>query len=107
MSSSGSQNGSRTKERRRRRSPRRCRKARIKARPLSNLPKTVKDREKFADLYSELRWLHWALEVGPWTLELAREGKGSSKMTVRRVHHSLCDADWESEVDRVISEIRG
>jgi len=61
----------------------------------------VEDREKVADLYSELRWLHWALEVGPWTLELAMEAKGSSKMIVRRVHHSLCDEDWESEVDRV------
>ena len=78
------------------------RKVYIKTRPLEGLPKgNGADNGKiFGDLYSRYRWLHWGLEVGPWTMEVAIEGKTSSQMTVRSRHESLCH-DWDDEVDRM------
>ena len=51
--------------------------------------------------YTHWRRLHWALEVGPWTIEVAVQGKMSSKMTIRLRHHTQCTSDWDHEVDRV------
>ena len=83
-------------------SPQKSRKVYIKTRPLEGLPKGngADDGKMFADLYSRYRWLHWGLEVGPWTMDVAIEGKKSSQMTVRSRHHSQCH-DWEDEVDRM------
>ena len=76
----------------------RSRKVWIKARPLEGLPK---GNDTSSDLYSNKSWLHWALEAGPWTIEVVLEGKKLSQMTVRRTHHSACHDEWEDEVDRV------
>lgn len=76
----------------------RSRKVWIKARPLEGV---VNGDDINLDFYSSKTWLHWALEVGPWTIEVALEGKKLSQMTVRRTHHSLCHDGWEDEVDRV------
>ena len=76
----------------------RSRKVWIKARPLEGLPNKDDVTSKF---YSNKSWLHWALEAGPWTIEVALEGKKLSQMTVRRTHHSASHDEWENEVDRV------
>ena len=51
----------------------------------------------FQDMHSRLKWLHWALKIGPWTIEVVLDAKLSSEMRIRRIHHSECDAIWEDE----------
>ena len=80
--------------------PQRPRNVYIKARPVGIIPKVLRT-EALHIIYSRLRWLHWALEVGPWTIEVAVDSKMSNRMTIRHLHHSQCDAEWEDEVDRI------
>ena len=90
----------RSKERTKRIEPQRPRNVYIKSRPLSALPKGLHIPE-LHDLIIRQRWLHWALEYGPWTIELALESKRLFEIKIRRIHHSECDMDWEDEVDRL------
>ena len=74
----------------------RARKIWIKSRPLQGIRS-----RKTSDIYNSQSWLHWALEVGPWTIEVHVAGKSSSRLEVRRTHHSECHDEWEEEADRV------
>ena len=78
----------------------RSRKLWIKSRSLEGLPQAHGD-NPFSKFYENTSWWHWALEVGPWTLEVALEGKMHSRMTVRQTHNTLCHDAWETEESRV------
>ena len=79
--------------------PQRPRDVYIKAQPVKILPKELRT-EAFRTVCSRFKWLHWALEVGPWTIEVTRESKMSDQISIRLLHHSECDKDWEDELDR-------
>ncbi|KAL9612264.1 MAG: hypothetical protein Q9167_003132 [Letrouitia subvulpina] len=78
----------------------RSRKLWIKSRSLEGLPQFHND-TTLSNFYRNTSWRHWALEVGPWTIEVALEGKMLSRMTVRLTHHTLCHDAWENEESRV------
>ena len=85
----------------------RPRKVWVKARPLGNVPSGGSDRSKVLQLILintisvHFRWMHWALEVGSWTYEVALDGKASSRMIVRRVHRAQHGHEWDNEIQRV------
>ena len=79
--------------------PQRPRDVYIKARPVELFAKGSKN-EALNNVCSRLQWEHWALEVDPWTIEVARESKLSNRMTIRCLHRAQFDAIWEDEVDR-------
>lgn len=81
------------------REPPRSRRVWIKTRELEGMPSI--DKNPPEGTYRHWRFMHWALEVGPWTVEVALQGKKSSAMAISIRHHSQCTQDWDQEVDRI------
>ena len=75
----------------------------VKFRPLGIVSEnnTMADRQLLADWSHRMNWVHWGLEVGSWTLEIAIAGKRAQRATWQRRHFSQLGSDWDNEIDRI------